>query len=132
MKSIKVKINNQNLTIKQLNLEQTLKLIFLLLPYIPLIEEKWTDLNRILNTLKHRNELLTVFFTVIREELIKAPKDLTLAFSILINKDEDLQWVVDNVTALDIVTLLPKLDKLNNFRLLFNVIKLLGVKYGWK
>lgn len=130
MKSIKITINKQNLIVRQLNVEQTLKLALLLLPYVPLIEEKWNELSGILNKLKHRNELLTVFFTVIREDLAKAPKDLTLAFSILINKDEDLKWVVENVSALDIVTLLPKLDKLNNFRLLFNVIKLLGVKYG--
>ena len=129
MKQTKIKINNKDLVVYQLNLEQTFKLIFLLLPYLPIIENKWPELMVILKSFRHRDELLTAFFRVCREELSQSPKDLVMAFAILINKNEDLEWVAKNVSALDLVVAMPKLDKLNNFRLLFNTIKVLGTKY---
>jgi len=126
-----ITIGGETIEVKPLTLENSLRLMLLLSPYIAKIEAKWPRLIAALEAANgNRPHLLEMLFVEWRQDLMLAPGDLITAFSLLI--DKDIEFVATRATAKDLVMALPVLDSVNDFRNLWAACKELGivVKYG--
>lgn len=127
--------NSQHITIggefftpQPLSLEETMELVLLLSPYIGLIENHLSEFNRIIqNTSGDRPQLLSTFLTALVDEI--KPADFTKMFAILLRKEAE--WF-RGVTAQELISALPELDRINNFGSLVNSIQSLGLTVRYK
>lgn len=126
-----IKIGEQQIEVKPLTLENSLRLVLLISPYIAKIETRWPEIRAALeSTNGKRPKLLETIFMELRQDLTFAPGDIVTAFAICL--DTDIAWVAQNASAKDLIEAWPVLDRVNNFRDLFLACKELGitVKYG--
>lgn len=107
-----------------LDLECMLQLLFLLAPYVALIETAWPDFRRALAaTDGTRPALLSALFQALSEQI--QPADITRAFSILLGKEPE--WF-RGVKPVELIEALPVLDEINDFYSLYLAIERLGLK----
>ena len=126
-----IKVGGEQIEIKPLTLENSLRLVLLMGPYVGRIEARWPRLVAALeSTNGHRPKLLETVFMELRQDLTLLPGDLVTAFAICI--DRPVEWVARNATAKDLVEAWPVLDAVNDFGQLWAACKHLGivVKYG--
>lgn len=127
----RIELGGEQVEIKPLPLEAALSLIVLLAPHLALLESHWGEFRRILETTDGRRpQLLSALFVALRGEMSQFPGDMVRAMAILL--DKDIEWIATRCTAQDFIRVLPLLDRANNFRLLWESAKALGlvVKYG--
>ncbi len=106
-----------------LNLEQTLTLLFMMAPYVALVEEAIPDFKRAMGaTNGSRPALLSALFISLAGKM--QPADITRAFGLLLGKSDE--WMV-KVRAAELVEALPVLDEVNDFYALYVAVKRLGV-----
>lgn len=130
-KKYTIELGNETIEVKPLTLENSLKLVLLLSPYIAKIEAKWPRLVAALEaTNGTRPKLLELLLVEWRQDLMLMPGDLVQAFSLLV--DRPMEWVATNARAEDLVRALPVLDSVNDFLSLWAACKALGivVKYA--
>lgn len=116
-------VGGETITPEPLNLEETIELVILLAPYIGLIENHLAEFNRILkNTSGDRPQLLSSLLAAIVDDV--KPADFTRMFAILLHKEPE--WF-RGVTAQELISALPELDRVNNFGGLIQSIRALGL-----
>lgn len=126
-----ITMGGETIEVKPLTLENSLRLILLLSPYIMKIESKWPRLIAVLSaTNGTRPKLLELLLVEWRQDLMLAPGDLIQAFGLCLNVDPE--FIARNAKAEDLVRALPMLDAVNDFRSLWAEVKALGivVKYA--
>lgn len=126
-----IELGGEMIEVKPLTLENAMRLILLLAPYISRVESKWPRLVAALEaTNGNRPKLLELLLVEWRQDLAFAPGDIVQAFALLIGRD--MAEVAEKATAKDLVMALPVLDAVNDFRSLWTACKALGitVKYA--
>lgn len=126
-----ISLGNETIEVKPLTLENSIRLMLLLSPYIAKIEAKWPRLVAALEaTNGTRPKLLELLLVEWRQDLAFAPGDLITAFSLLV--DRDIEFVATRASAADLVKAIPVLSQINNFSDLWTAVKALGivVKYA--
>lgn len=122
----KVRLGGKRVVIGPLSLENALKLILLLAPYLALAENKMPEIKRALATTGgQRPQLFSTVFRVLRNEMAQFPGDMTHALALLTGKDAS--WIAGNVTAREFVEALPILDEINDLAGLFWAVQALGI-----
>ena len=126
-----IRLGNEDIKVKPLTLENSLKLILLLSPYIAKIESKWPRLVAALETTNcTRPKLLELLLAELQQDLAFAPGVVVDAFALCLNTE--MEFVARYASAEDLVKALPVLDSVNDFRSLWYICKQLGivVTYG--
>lgn len=126
-----ISLGGEMIEVKPLTLENSLRLVLLVSPFIASIERHWPELQRTLETTNGtRPGLLQTIFIKLHNELAFAPGVITQALGLLV--DKPVEWVAANARAEDLIRAWPTLDQINDFRSLFLACKSLGitVKYG--
>lgn len=126
-----IKFSNEEIEIKPLSLENCIALLLLMSPHIAQLERHWPEINNALkNTSGDRPQILFHTFIILRHELSSLPGDISKVMALLL--DKDIEWVAKNVRAQEFLEALPILDKVNDFRQLWQLSKALGVKIRYK
>lgn len=121
-----ISLGSELIEVKPLTLENSLKLILLLSPYVVKVESKWPRLVAALEaTNGNRPHLLKMLLIEWRQDLAFAPGDVVQAFALLIGRD--MAEVAEKATAKDLVMALPVLDAVNDFISLFLACRSLGI-----
>lgn len=126
-----IELGGEMIEVKPLTLENSLRLVLLMAPYVAKVEAKWPRLIAALEaTNGTRPKLLELLLIEWRQDLAFAPGDIVQAFALLV--DKDIEFVATSATAKDLVTALPVLDSVNDFSSLWVTVKALGivVKYA--
>lgn len=106
-----------------LDLEQSLKLLLLLAPYVALIENHLPEFQVALkDTTGKRPRLLSALLRALSSEI--KPQDLTKAFAILLQKPPE--WF-RGAKAVELIQALPVLDAVNDFAEIFSLIQEMGL-----
>jgi hypothetical protein len=122
-KSASLTIGGQPFTPQPLDLESTLRLLFLIAPYLPFIEDVLSDFNRALvYTGGDRPRLLSAIMQAVADRM--KPQDITAAFAILLHRTPEEMAVVKPV---ELIKVLPVLDDINDFAGLVTTAKELGL-----
>jgi hypothetical protein len=114
-----IKMGGQWVEIAPLSLQNATALILLMVPYWPILDEHLPNIEHAL--LNRDRSLLTGIFMVLREEMRKAPGDITKAVALLAGLDAE--WVARNATAAEIVEALPVLDKVHDLGRLWGLLR---------
>jgi hypothetical protein len=104
-----IKIGSERVEVVPLSLQNATALILLMAPYWPILDEHLPHLEHAL--INKDRPLLVGIFTVLREEMRKAPGDITRAVALLAGLDAE--WVARNATATEVVEALPALDRVH-------------------
>ena len=122
-----IKVGDEWIEVSPLSLEDTLTLVILLAPHIAKIEAHWGELQA---GLRYDRGELSALLMALRQEIAKTPGDIVATFAILTGQDVD--WIARNASAADLVNALPVLGEINDFKMLWQSVKALGltVKYG--
>ena len=124
----KITIGDETFEPLSLDLEESIKLLLLLVPYVALLENYILDFQTALkDTSGKRPRLLFSLLQTLSTEI--APQDMTKAFAILLHKPPE--WF-RGVKAKELVQALPILDDINDFAEIFSLVREMGltVKYG--
>lgn len=125
-KTTTIRVGGETIEIKPLTLENSIRLVLLMGPYISGLEARWPRLASALeSTNGKRPKLLETIFMELRQDLTLLPGDLVTAFAICI--DRPVEWVAHNATANDLVEAWPVLDAVNDFGQLWAASKHLGI-----
>lgn len=125
-----VELGGEKIEVKPLTLENSLRLVLLLAPYVAQIEHKWPRLTDALETTNGtRPKLLEVLLRELQQDLAFAPGDLIQAFALCLNMD--FSEVATRATAKDLIEALPVLDSVNDFSSLWKTCKALGVTVNY-
>ena len=114
-----IKIGGQRIEVAPLSLQSATALILLMAPYWPTLDEHLPHLEHAL--INRDRPLLVGVFTVLRQEMRKAPGDITQAVALL--ADLDAEWVARNATAAEIVEALPVLDRIHDLGWLWGLLR---------
>lgn len=114
-----IKIGDQRVEIEPLSLQNSTALILLMAPYWPILDEHLPNLEHAL--INKDRPLLVGIFTVLREEMRKAPGDITKAVALLTGLDAE--WVARNATAAEVVEALPVLDRVHDLGRLWGLLR---------
>lgn len=121
-----IKLGGETIEVRPLCLESCLRLALLLAPHIAKVETRWPEIKEALETTNGtRPQLLETVFTRLYEELSFAPSDVVTALALLL--DRDIEFVARQATAMDLVKAWPTLDRVNNFKELWQACRSLGV-----
>ncbi len=126
-----VVVGGEHLPIKPLTLENAIRLLLLLAPYLVLIEGRWPEIRRALATTNgQRPALLSTIFRELSDRMREAPGDMTRALGLLLDKDP--AWLAGRITATEFVAALPVLDEVNDLTALWEAAGALGIRarYG--
>lgn len=129
--SLTIELGGEKIEVKPLTLENAMRLVLLLSPYILAVEHRWPELQWALEaTNGTRPQLLQTIFMQLHGELAFTPGVITQALAICLNVDPE--FIARNAKAEDLVRALPMLDAVNDFRSLWAEVKALGivVKYA--
>ncbi len=114
----KITAGGETFTPEPMNLEQTVELVLLLAPFLPLVEALWPQFQEALKAVGgKRPYLLSAFFQVMAGQIEAA--DVTRAFAIVLGKPAE--WF-RGVRAVELVEALPVLDEVNKFDELIKVV----------
>lgn len=124
-------IGGESITVKPLNLEQALEFMFLLMPYIPLLESYWDRIKAgLADKSGERPGILSALFRELQGEMRQAPGDMIKLFAILIDKPpED---VGRQVSPQEFIDSIPVLDSVHNIQRLVESARALGISVGYK
>ncbi len=114
-----IKIGSQRVEVTPLSLQDATALVLLMAPYWPILDEHLPNLEHAL--INKDRPLLVGIFTVLREEMRKAPGDITKAVALLAGLDAE--WVARNATAKEVIEALPVLDRVHNLGRLWGLLK---------
>jgi hypothetical protein len=114
-----IKIGNQRVEITPLSLQDATALILLMAPYWPILDEHLPNLEHAL--INKDRPLLVGIFTVLREEMRKAPGDITQAVALLAGLDAE--WVARKASATEVVEALPVLDRVHDLGRLWGLLR---------
>jgi hypothetical protein len=114
-----IKIGGQSVEVTPLSLQNATALILLMAPYWPILDEHLPNLEHAM--INKDRPLLVGIFTVLREEMRKAPGDITRAVALLAGLDAE--WVARNATAAEMVEALPVLDQVHDLRRLWGTLR---------
>jgi hypothetical protein len=114
-----IKIGGQRIEVAPLSLQDMVTLILLMTPYWPILDEHLPNLEHAL--INKDRPLLVGIFTVLRDEMRKAPGDITRAVALLAGLDAE--WVARNATAAEVIEALPVLDRVHNLGRLWGLLK---------
>ncbi len=114
-----IKIGGQRIEIMPLSLQDATAIILLMTPYWPILDEHLPNLEHAL--INKDRPLLTGIFMVLRDEMRKAPGDITKAVALLAGLDAE--WVARNATAAEVVEALPVLDKVHDLGRLWGLLR---------
>jgi hypothetical protein len=115
-----ITIGGQQVEIKPLSLQNSTALILLMAPYWPILDEHLPNIEHAL--INKDRPLLVGIFTVLREEMRKAPGDITKAVALLAGLDAE--WVARNATAAEVVEALPVLDRAHDLGRLWGLLRM--------
>lgn len=120
----KITAGGETFSPEPMNLEQSLALVLLLAPYLPLVEVLWPQFQEALKAgSKKRPYLLSAFFQVMASHI--EPVDVTRTFAIILDKPPE--WF-RKVQAVELVEALPMLDEVNDFSRLIEAVNKLFVR----
>lgn len=114
-----IKIGGQSVEIAPLSLQDATALILLMTPYWPILDEHLPHLEQAL--ISKDRPLLVGIFMVLRDEMRKAPGDITKAVALLAGLDAE--WVARNATAAEVVEALPVLDQVHDLGRLWGLLR---------
>lgn len=114
-------IGGVTLEIKPLSLENALRLALLLGPHLGRIERRLPQLKQAVG----QGRVLEALLRDLAQELAFAPGDIVTAYSLLLGMPPE--WIAVNGSARELIELLPELDRVNDFRGLFQAVKALGI-----
>jgi len=114
-----IKIGGQRIEIAPLSLQDATALTLLMAPYWPILNEHLPNLEHAL--INKDQPLLVGIFMVLREEMRKAPGDITKAIALLAGLDA--KWVARNATAAEVVEALPVLDQVHDLGRLWGLLR---------
>jgi len=114
-----IKIGGQQVEVTPLSLQDATALILLMAPYWPVLNEHLPNLEHALIN-KDRPLLVGIFMTL-REEMRKAPGDITKAVALLAGLDAE--WVARNATAEEVVEALSVLDRVHDLGRLWGILR---------
>lgn len=121
-----IKIGGQRVEIVSLSLQNATALILLMAPYWPILDEHLPNLEQAL--INKDRPLLVGIFMVLREEMRKAPGDITKAVALLAGLDAE--WVARNATAAEVIEALPVLDRVHDLGRLWGLLRAGSVYLG--
>jgi len=129
-RSRKVTIGEEAVLVEPITIDKALRILVILAPYLPFLENKLPELNEALKSKKeNKPQLLSSLIRVLFEELKDAPGTIVNIFSILIGRDSE--WVARNVKPDQFVKTLIELDEINNFAEWIQLIRSLGVEVNY-
>lgn len=100
-------------------------------PHIAQLEQHWLEIDRAFKSSDGtRSQVLFHTFVILRHEIASMPGDISKVMALLL--DKNVEWVARNVTAQEFLDALPILDKVNDFRQLWQLSKALGIKIRYK
>jgi hypothetical protein len=114
-----IKLGGQRVEIAPLSLQNATGLILLLAPYWPILDEHLPNVEHAL--INKDRPLLVGVFMVLRDEMRKAPGDITKAVALLAGLDAE--WVAKNATAAEMVEALPTLDRVHDLGRLWGLLR---------
>jgi hypothetical protein len=114
-----IKIGGKRVEVEPLSLQNATALILLMAPYWPILDEHLPHLEDAL--VNKDRPLLVGILTVIRDEMRKAPGDITQAVALLAGLDAE--WMAQNATAAEVVEALPVLDRVHDLGRLWGLLK---------
>jgi hypothetical protein len=114
-----IKLGGQRVEIAPLSLQNATGLILLLTPYWPILDEHLPNVEHAL--INKDRPLLVGIFMVLRDEMRKAPGDITKAVALLAGLDAE--WVAKNATAAEVVEALPVLDRVHDLGRLWGLLR---------
>lgn len=122
-----IEIGGEAVEVKPLTLENSLRLVLLVSPFLMTIEHRWPEIKGALETTNGtRPQLLQTIFMQLHNELAFAPGVITQALAICLGRD--VAEIAEKATARDLVEAWPVLDEVNGgFRDLWEVCKHLGI-----
>lgn len=100
-------------------------------PHIVRLEQHWPEIdNAFKSSDGTRPQVLFHTFIILRHEMASLPGDISKAMVLLLGKD--IKWVAQNVKAQEFLEALPVLDRVNDFKQLWQLSKALGIKIRYK
>jgi len=121
-----VVLGDEKIEVKPIGLENAIKFVLLIGPYLVLIDDFKPQFEQALKT--NDAGLISALLHSLVGEMQKTPGDIVKMVSLLINKP--VEWIALNVTAQEIMEALPVLDKINDFGALLIAAQNLGVSHG--
>lgn len=121
-----VVLGNEKIEVKPIGLENAIKFVLLIGPYLVLIDDFRPQFEQALKT--NDAGLISALLHSLVSEMQKTPGDIVKMVSLLI--DKPVEWIALNVTAQEIMDVLPVLDKVNDFGALLVAAQNLGVPHG--
>lgn len=121
-----VVLGNEKIEVKSIGLENAIKFVLLIGPYLVLIDDFRPQFEQALKT--NDAGLISALLHSLVSEMQKTPGDIVKMVSLLI--DKPVEWIALNVTAQEIMDALPVLDKANDFGALLVAAQNLGVPHG--
>lgn len=115
-----IEIGGQRVEVEPLSLQNATALILLMTPYWPILDEHLPNLEHAL--VNKDRPLLVGIFTVLRDEMRKAPGDIIKAVALLAGLDAE--WVARKATAEEIVEALPVLDRIHDLGRLWGLLRM--------
>lgn len=121
-----IELGGNTVEVKPLTLENSLRLMLLLAPYIVALEYKWPQIKEALeSTNGKRPQLLQTIFVQLRQDFAFSPDAIVQALGLLL--DKDVGYIAEHATAKDLLKAWPVLDQINSFGELWEVTKRLGI-----
>ena len=111
-------MGDQWLEVKPLTLENSLRLVLLLAPYAGRMIQHW-------DKVKGNPRLLETVLRELKGELAFAPGDLITAFALCLSVEPE--FIARNASGADLVNALPVLDRINDFRALWQACEALDL-----
>ena len=125
--SLSVTIGGECIAVRPMGLEDALKVLLLIAPYIGALDRYLPMLAKALQekTAPERRGFLKVVVTAMADEMEQAPGDVTKVVALLLGRDPE--WVARNALPEEIVRALTTFDEANDFRSLFASLRALGL-----
>ena len=124
---LSVTIGGECIAVRPMGLEDALKFLLLIAPYIGALDRYLPMLAEALQekTAPERRGFLKVVVTAMADEMEQAPGDVTKVVALLLGRDPE--WVARHALPEEIVRALTTLDEANDFRSLFASLRALGL-----
>lgn len=116
-----IKIGGVEVEVKPLSLENALRLTLLLAPHVGRIERRLPQIKQAVGN----GRLLEALLKDLAQEMAFAPGDVVTAYGLLL--DVPPEWIAQEATAKELIEALPALDRVNDFKGLFQAIDNLGL-----
>lgn len=123
-----ITFNGQRHEVKPLTLDQTMRLIWLIMPYLPLLQPHLPQIQTALEGQAHNPKLLSTILMAIRGDLQETPGDMIKIVAILAGLDP--VWLAQTATPNELIAALPVLDRVHDLPRLARLIYQIAVNFN--